>query len=125
MKKSSSMMCIKYTTPEAKLMVLSLFYVATNLLILTALVVTLQSINTALEIITRVSLCAAGGDRPECDHYFERLHDHLLPVFVFDLISTTFIALINVVNLLFVVQYKDVRMIATRISKIFDSSTVA
>ena len=29
-----------------------------------------------------------------------RLNNHLLPVFVFDLISTTFIALINVVNLL-------------------------
>jgi len=117
--------CVEYSTPEAKLIILSLFYVITNLVILIALVVTLQSINTALEIVTRVSLCAAGGDRPECDNYFKRLNNHLLPVFIFDLISTTFIALINVVNLLFVVQYQDFKKLTTRISKLFDSSAIS
>ena len=78
MKKTSksSTLCAKYSTPEAKLMIASLFYLATNLLILVALAVTLRGINTKIDSVTRVALCVAGGDQPECDEYREQLNQH-------------------------------------------------
>jgi len=65
-------------------MLVSLFYVATNLLTIIALAVTLLGIDTTFENITRVTLCVAGGDQPEGDKYRDRLNQHLLPVLVFD-----------------------------------------
>ena len=124
MKKTSksSTLCAKYSTPEAKLMIASLFYLATNLLILVALAVTLRGINTKIDSVTRVALCVAGGDQPECDEYREQLNQHLLPVLVFDLLSTFFIALINMVNLLFVLQYRDVKKLKDKVSRYLSSN---
>ena len=118
------MACANYSTPEAKLMIASLFYVTTNLLILIALAVTLRGINTTLENVTRIALCVAGGDQPECDKYREQLNQHLLPVLVFDLLATSFIALINIVNLLFVLQYKDIKLLTKRVSRLLSTSGV-
>ena len=117
------MPCANYSTPEAKLMIVSLFYVATSLLILVALAVTLRGINTTLDNVTRVTLCVAGGDQPECDRYRERLNQHLLPVLVFDLLSTFCVALINIVNLLFVLQYKDLKLITTRVTRLLSTNS--
>ncbi|XP_065911465.1 uncharacterized protein [Dysidea avara] len=123
-KEKTSMACANYSTPEAKLMIASLFYVTTNLLILIALAVTLRGINTTLENVTRIALCVAGGDQPECDKYREQLNQHLLPVLVFDLLATSFIALINIVNLLFVLQYKDIKLLTKRVSRLLSTSGV-
>ena len=120
----SSMLCVECSTPQAKLMIVSLFYVATSLLILVALAVTLRGINTTLDNVTRVTLCVAGGDQPECDRYRERLNQHLLPVLVFDLLSTFCVALINIVNLVFVLQYKDIKKFTTKFNRLFTSSSV-
>jgi len=65
-------------------------------------------------------LCSAGGYREECDDFREALHQSLVPAIVFDLISTTFIAFANIINLLYVLQFKDVK---EKINKMFSSNS--
>jgi len=98
---------IKYSTPEVKLIILFSYYSVTVILILVRLVVNLRSINTAVENVADFTLCSTGGYRMECDEYRERLHHNMIPSVIFDLISTIFIALVNFINLLYVLQYQD------------------
>ena len=51
----------------------------------------------------------------ECDRFREKLNDNLIPLIVFDLISTVLISFVNIINLLFVIQYKDVKEIFKKI----------
>ena len=60
-------------------------------------------------------LCSAGGHRVECDRYREELNDDLIPFIVFDLILSFFNALANIINLLYILQYKDVKDVFQKI----------
>ena len=77
--------------------------------------VNLRSIDTVVDNIGSYMLCSAGGQRMECDGYKERLNNDLIPSIVFDLITTVFISFVNIINLLFVLQYKDVKQIFKKI----------
>ena len=109
-----------YSTPETKLTILFSYYCITVTLLLIHLVVTLRSIDTATKNLINFTLCSAGGYREECDDFRETLHQSLVPAIVFDLISTTFIAFGNIINLLYVLQYQDVKK---KINKIFSSNS--
>ena len=60
-------------------------------------------------------LCSAGGHRVECDWYREELNDDLIPFVVVDLILSFFVAFANIVNLLYILQYKDVKDVFQKI----------
>ena len=98
---------IKYSTPEVKLIILFSYYSVTMILLLIRLVVNLRSINTAVENVTNFTLCSAGGYKMECDEYRQQLYHNMTPSVIFDLISTMFVALINFINLLYVLKYQD------------------
>ena len=102
---------IKYSTPEAKLIILFSYYSITVILLLIHLVIYICIINTAADNATRFALCSAGGYRMECDKYRKELHQTMIPSIVFDLISTMFVALVNGINLLYVLQYQDIKRI--------------
>ena len=82
--------------------------------------VTLRSIDTATENVINFTLCSAGGYREECDGFREALHQGLIPAIVFDNLFTIFFAFINIINLLFVLQYQDAKKV---LSKFFSSIT--
>ena len=90
------------------------------ILLLISFVVNLRSIDTATKNIFNFTLCSAGGYREECDDFRETLHQGLIPAIVFDTLITFFIALINIVNLLYVLQYQDVKK---TFIKLFSSSS--
>ena len=73
------------------------------------LVVTLRSTDTTVENISSFTLCSAGGYRTECDTYRENLNSNLTPSLVFDLIFTLFLSFVNIINLLYVLQHKDIK----------------
>ena len=77
--------------------------------------VNLRSIDTVINNIGSYTLCSAGGQRTDCDNFREKLNNNLIPSIVFDLISTVFISFVNIINLLFVLQYKDVKEIFKKI----------
>ena len=62
-------------------------------------------------------ICQLQGDNPACRKFQEEYLEHQSP----HLTSAVFImmGLINWVNLLFIVQYQDIKQIAAKISKIF------
>ena len=84
--------------------------------------VNLRSIDTVVDNIGGYTLCSAGGQRMECDRFREKLNDNLIPSIVFDLISTVFISFVNIINLLFVIQYKDVKAVLKKIMTPITSS---
>jgi len=47
----------------------------------------------------------------ECEKFKNVLHQKMVPSVVFDLISTMFAAMVNVINLLYVLQYRDIKNI--------------
>lgn len=98
-----------YSAPETKLIILFSYYGISVIFLLIHLVVNLRSIDNAVDNISSYTLCSAGGHRLECDQYREELNNNLIPSFVFDLIVTVLIAFVNIINLLYVVQYKDVK----------------
>jgi len=98
-----------YSIPEAKLIILFSYYGIAIILLLIHLVVTLRSNDTAVENISSLTLCSAGGYRMECDKFRDTLHSNLIPAIVFDLISTLFISFANIINLLYVLQYEDIK----------------
>ena len=63
-------------------------------------------------------VCQLRGDNPACRKFQDEYLEHQSPP---HLTSTVFImmGLINWVNLLFVVQYQDIKQIAAKISKVF------
>ena len=77
--------------------------------------VNLRSIDTVVNNIGSYTLCSAGGQRTDCDNFREKLNNNLVRSIVFDLISTVFISFVNIINLLFVLQYKDVKKIFKKI----------
>lgn len=107
-----------YSIPETKLIILFSYYGITIILLLIHVVVLLRSNDTLVENITRFILCSAGGYRTECNQYRENLNNHMIPSLVFDLVSTLFLSLVNAINLVYVLQYKDVK---EAIKKVFNS----
>ena len=79
----------------------------------------LRTNDTVVENLYSFTLCSAGGYRAECDRYRENLNNDLTPAIVFDLISTVFLSLVNIINLLYVLQYKDIKK---AFKKVFTSS---
>ena len=51
----------------------------------------------------------------ECEGYREELNDDLIPTIVIDMILTMFISFVNIINLLYVLQYKDVKELFRKI----------
>ena len=114
------MIFTSYSIPETKLIILFSYYCVAIILLLIQLVVILRSNDTTVENVSSFALCSVGGYRTECDTYRENLNDDLTPAIVFDLISTVFLSLVNIINLLYVVQYKDIK---EAFQKAFPSST--
>ena len=111
-----------YSIPETKLIILFSYYGITIILLLIHLIVTLRSTDTIVENISSFTLCSAGGYRTVCDEYRETLSSNLTPSLVFDLIFTLFLSFVNIINLLYVLQYKDIK---ETLKKVFTSTSSA
>ena len=83
--------------------------------------VNVLSINSIVDKLYHYALCSAGGYKVECERYREDLNNDLIPFVVFDLISFFAIAFGNIVNLLYVLQYKDVKDVFQKILTITSS----
>ena len=83
--------------------------------------VNVLSINSIVDKLYHYTLCSAGGYKVECERYREDLNNDLIPFVVFDLISFFAIAFGNIVNLLYVLQYKDVKDVFQKILTITSS----
>ena len=116
------MIFTSYSIPETKLIILFSYYGLTVILLLIHLIVIFRSTDTIVENISSFTLCSAGGYRTECDKYRENLNSNLTPAIVFDLISTLFLSFVNIVNLLYVLQYKDIK---EALKKVFTSISSA
>ena len=98
-----------YSVPETKLLILFSYYGTAIVLLLIHLVVALRSNDTVVENVSGFTLCSVGGYRTECDIYRENLNNNLTPLLVFDLISTVFFSLVNIINLLYVLRYREIK----------------
>ena len=78
-------------------------------LLLIHLVINLRVIDSAAENIMKFVLCSAGGYKMECDVFRDRLHKNLTPSIVSGLIATLFLSFVNITNLLYVIQFQDVK----------------
>ena len=77
--------------------------------------INLRSFDTIVDNVGSYTLCSAGGNRMECEGYREELNDDLIPTIVIDMILTVFISFVNIINLLYVLQYKDVKELFRKI----------
>ena len=112
-----------YSAPERKLIILFSYYGITILSLLVYLAANLRSLDNAVDNASNFTLCSAGGQREECNQFREELNSGLITSFVFDLIFTFFTALVNIINLLYVLQYRDVKEVFQKIMTIFSLSS--
>jgi len=90
-------------------MILFAYYCVTVVLLLISFTFISHSFDSSSKNITSFTLCSAGGYREECDKFRDALHNSLVSSIVVDLVATAFVGFANGVNLLYVLQFQDVK----------------
>lgn len=104
------------SVPEMKTIILLAYYVLFGLMFSIYTGRTIKETPLYIENIYAYLLCQLHGDNPACRKFQEQYLEHQSP----NITSIIFImmGLITWVNLLFVVQYQDIKWIAAKISNI-------
>ena len=105
------------SAPEMKVTILLTYYLLFGLMTSIYTGKTIMDSPAYIDNLYAYLLCQLRGDNPACTKFQEEYFEHQSP----HITSTVFIlmGLINWINLLFVVQYEDIKHIASKISKLF------
>ena len=91
------------------MLILFSYYAITIVVLLIHLVINLWIIDGAAENVVKFIFCSAGGYKTECHIFKDRLHKILTPSIVSGLMTTLLLSFINIVNLVYVIQFQDIR----------------
>jgi len=75
------------------------------------------------ESIMAYSQCVIDGENRECDHLKEDYKRMSMPFAILTITFYLSLMMLNVMSLLFIIQAKDVKMLARRVTQSFISST--
>ena len=99
---------IGFSTPEAKLFTLFLYYSLTVVFLLTRFTVYLQNVESVGLNLKNYFICSAAG-KQNCEFFKEQAEDIDRPSYYLDLISTLLLCFINLSNLMYVLRFRDVK----------------
>ena len=106
----------KFSTPETKLLILFSYYTITIVILLIHLVINLWIIDDAAETVVKFIFCSAGGYKTECNVFKDRLHKILTPSIVSGLTTTLLLSFINIVHLVYVIQFQDIKKVFKKLT---------
>ena len=97
------------STPETKLFFLFWYYILVVVILSAYFTVVLQQASTRADYFYEYFRCSIAGYKPECEIYREKLNDITLAGYVLDLISTMLLCSVTLSNLVYVLQYYEVK----------------
>ena len=110
------LLCIGFSTPEAKLFILFWYYVLVVVVLLTHFTVLLYNIESIRVNLQNYFTCVAVGN-PDCEVFKESADDMAAPSFYLDLAATLLLCSINLSNLMYVLQSYDIKKFLLRLFK--------
>ena len=110
------LLCIGFSTPEAKLFILFWYYVLVVVVLLTHFTVLLYNIESISMNLQSYFTCVAVGNQ-DCEVYKERADDMATPTFYLDLAATLLLCSINLSNLMYVLQSYEIKKFFLRLLK--------
>ena len=96
----SKIFCIGYSTPDAKLFILFLYYVLLLFVIILSFTSSAQIVDSTFKNIA--------GYKPECDVYKEKIEDITRPSFYISLLNYAISSSINLAHLTYTLQINDI-----------------
>lgn len=113
---------LELTTPEFKLLLLFSYYVLFGVLFLTTTTLIVRNYDKIYESLEDYAVCQAKGDNPSCDGIREELDGLNYP----GLLNTCYIlmAILNVTNLIFVLQFRDIKYQVKKLSVVARRYTI-
>lgn len=109
-------LCVGFSTPEAKLFVLFWYYVLVVVVLLTHFTVFLYNIESITVNLQNYFACTAVGN-PNCEVHKEQADDMSTPSFYLDLAATMLLCSINLSNLVYVLQSYEIKKFILRLFK--------
>lgn len=102
------------STPEVKILILLSYFVVFSTVLATQITNSIEDTNSFSENLYAYYLCQMHGENPACNKLQMQYHEITDP----ELVSTSFImtGLINWVNLIFPIQFKDIRHFISRVN---------
>lgn len=110
------LLCIGFSTPEAKLFILFWYYVLVVVVLLTHFTIFLYNAESMTANLENYFTCIALGN-PNCEVHRERTDDMTRPSFYLDLAATMLLCSINLSNLMYVLQFYDIKKFTLRVFK--------
>ncbi|XP_065891156.1 uncharacterized protein [Dysidea avara] len=112
----------KLFIPEIKLMMTSVYL--TVILAFTWIVFTVGSHNQGIfdSILTYVECVTEFGDSSDCDHYRDDYQRMSIPLAVLNVVFNMLVMFLNIMVLLFIVQTKDIKVLAKKVTQNFTNS---
>lgn len=114
--------CTGFSTPETKLFILFWYYVLVVVVLLTHFTVFLYNIGSTTEHLQDYFACSAAA-KPNCEILRERAEDNSRPSFYLDLAATMLLCSINMSNLMYVLQFYEIKKFVLRFFKSQNDST--
>ena len=117
------LLCIGFSTPEAKLFILFWYYVLVVVVLLTHFTVLLYNIESISVNLQNYFTCIAVGNL-NCEDYKQKADDMAAPSFYLDLAATLLLCSINLSNLMYVLQSYDIKKFVLRLLKLRKDDSV-
>ena len=111
----SKLVCIGFSTPEAKLFILFCCYFSIIVVFLGFMAVNLQRIDFVAESLETYLRCTIAGDKPECNMYKEKIEDAYRPSYFLFIFTHIMVSAFNLGNLIYALHIHDVMSIIKRI----------
>ena len=113
---------LELTTPEFKLLLLFSYYVLFGVLFLTTSTLIVRNYDDIYEAMEQYSVCQASGDTDRCDYIRDELDTLNYP----GLLNTCYIlmAILNITNLIFVLQFRDIKYQVKKLSVVARRFTI-
>ena len=109
-------LCTGFSTPEAKLFILFWYYVLIVAMLLTNFTIFLYFGDSLATSLQNYFICSADGST-NCEDLRNRANDVNTPTYYLDLTATMILCSINLSNLMYVLQYYDIKKFILRLLK--------
>ena len=106
--------CIGFSTPETKLFILFWYYVFIVVLLLANFTIFIYNGESVAANLINFFICSADGST-DCEIHRDRANDISRPTYYLDLISTIILCLNNLSNLMYVLQFYDIKKFILRL----------
>ena len=112
--------CLQFSTPEVKLLIVFFYFLIVLFVYWTDFSIQLRNRDKLFTAVNNYASCVRYGDNPMCDKYLNDVRDASFPAL--SAMSLLMTSLVNFSNVLFVLQFREVKKTLRRLTRRFTSS---